>query len=213
MKKIVIIGAGDFGKEVAWLIEEINDINPQYEILGYLDDAEGIIGKDVNGYKVLGPVSTLRKLVEKDEVFAVIAIQNGDRRLKIVNELPGYDGWETVMHPSVHVAKNSTIGKGCVVCAGTNISVNTSIGNHCIFNFSSTIGHDCLLGDYVSVMSGSCVCGHVQIKDNAYLATNCSILPGMRVGYHSKVGAGSVVLRNVKDEISVMGVPAKKVIL
>ena len=62
MKEIVILGAGDFGKEVAWLIEEINKRNPTYIILGYLDDDEKKIGQSFNGHECLGPISYLRYL-------------------------------------------------------------------------------------------------------------------------------------------------------
>lgn len=209
MKEIVIIGAGDFGKEVAWLIEEINAKEPVYTILGYLDDDEEKIGQDLNGYKVLGKIDILMDLNREHLVYAVIAMQDGDIRKKIVNRFPEYHGWETLIHPSVHMSDRSTIGKGCIVCLNSSISVNTSVGNHCLLNVSTAIAHDCIVGDYTSMMSGACVCGHVQIEDGAYLSTNCTIVPGKKVGDHAKIGAGSVVICDVKSGVTVMGVPAK----
>ncbi|MBQ7707440.1 MAG: acetyltransferase [Lachnospiraceae bacterium] len=209
MKEIVILGAGDFGKEVVWLIEEINKKNPTYIILGYLDDDENKIGKVFNGYECLGPINYLTELNKNHNACAVIANQNGDLRKKFVEMFPGFNDWETLIHPSVNISDTSKVGKGCVICAGNNISVNTVIGDQCLFNISVTMGHDCVVGDYVSIMSGSCICGHVTIKNGAYLATNSTVVPGMKVGDHAKVGAGSVVIRNVKDNITVMGVPAK----
>ena len=210
MKEIVILGAGDFGKEVAWLIEEINKISPKYIILGYLDDDEAKIGQIINGYECLGPVSYLTELNKNHHACAVIANQNGDIRKKFVDMFPEFEDWETLVHPSVNISDSSKIGKGCVICASGNVSVNTVIKDFCLFNISVTIGHDCEIGNYVSIMSGSCISGHVQIKDGAYLGTNSTVVPGMKVGDHSKVGAGSVVIRNVKDNITVMGVPAKQ---
>lgn len=209
MKNIVIIGAGDFGKEVAWLIEDINRAKPVYQILGFLDDDEKKIGKSYNGYECLGPVAFIFDLIKSDNTCAVIAMQDGSIRKRIVEKLVEFNAWETLIHPSVNMSQTSDIGKGCIVCAGSNISVNTKIGNHCIFNISVTIGHDCVLDDYVSIMSGSSICGHVTIGKEAYLATNCTVVPGKRVGCNARVGAGSVVLRNVKDNVTVMGVPAK----
>lgn len=209
MKEIVIIGAGDFGKEVAWLIEEINKVRPTYMILGYLDDALDKIGKIINGYEVLGNVSRLLDLDKSHAVCAVIAMQDVDIRKRIVSSVPEFENWETLIHPSVSLSETSTLGKGCIVCGGTNISVNTEIGSHCLFNISATIGHDCVIGDYVSVMSGASICGHVQIQDMAYLATNCTVVPKMKIGCHAVVGAGSVAIRNVRDRASVMGVPAR----
>ena len=209
MKEIVILGAGDFGKEVAWLLEEINKQTPTYTILGYLDDDPGKIGQRFNGYECLGPVSHLTELCQTHQVCAVIANQDAGIRRKFVEMFPGFEDWETLIHPSVHMADTSTVGKGCVICAGGNISCNTTVGDFCIFNIAVTLGHDCVVGDYVSIMSGSCISGHVTIGDSAYLATNCTVVPGMKIGNNAKVGAGSVVIRNVKPGVTVMGVPAK----
>ena len=209
MKEIVILGAGDFGKEVAWLIEEINNKIPTYTIIGYLDDDKKKIGQTINGYRCLGPISLLNEMSENHKLWAVIANQNGEIRRKFVEQSKGFSKWETLIHPSVNISHTSKIGKGSILCAGSNVSCNTMIGDFCIFNISVTMGHDCNVGNYVSIMAGVCVSGHVQIKDCAYLATNCTIVPGMKVGEHAKVGAGSVVIRNVKDNVTVMGVPAK----
>lgn len=209
MKEIVILGAGDFGKEVAWLIEEINTKNPTYTIIGYLDDDEKKIGQNYNGYKCLGPISLLNELNKNRQICAVIANQNGDIRRKFVEQSLDFSEWETLIHPSVNISRTSIIGKGCILCAGCNVSCNTSIGDFCIFNISVTLGHDCVVDDFVSIMAGSCISGHVQIKTGAYLATNCTVVPKMKVGNHAKIGAGSVVIRNVKDNVTVMGVPAK----
>ncbi len=210
MKKIVIIGAGDFGKETAWLIEEINKESPTYEIVGFLDDdseKKGII----NGYAVLGEVGKLMTLNKSGNICAVIAMQNAANRQRIVKKFADFKSWETLIHPSVNVSAASEIGKGCIICAGGNISCNTKIGDFCLLNISVAIGHDCTVGNYVSVMSGSCVSGHVLIGDSAYLATNCTIVPGMKIGERAVVGAGSVVLRNVKAGTTVFGVPARVV--
>ncbi len=208
MKKIVILGAGDFGREVAWLIEGINNNGPQYQILGYLDDDAKKIGESFFDYQCLGPISMLTELAADDEVCAVIANQSSEIRERIASGFPDFEKWETLVHPSANIARTVQIGKGNIICAGVNISVDTVIGDFCMFNISATVGHDCRIGNFVSVMSGACICGHVSISDHAYLATNSSVLPFKKVGRNSRVGAGSVVLRSVKDETTVMGVPA-----
>ena len=211
IKNIVIIGAGDFGKEVAWLIDDINKVSPAYKILGYLDDDVNKQGQIFNGHSVLGTTDILYEFQKSNNICAVIAMQNGDVRKRIVDKFSNFDNWETLVHNSVNISDTSSMGKGCILCAGTNVSVNTVIGSHCLFNISATVGHDCIIGDYVSTMSGSCICGNVTVQDLAYLSTNCTVIPGKTVGIHSVVGAGSVVIRNVKDNTTVMGVPAKKV--
>jgi sugar O-acyltransferase, sialic acid O-acetyltransferase NeuD family len=209
MKEIVVIGAGDFGKEVAWLIEDINKKAPTYIILGFLDDDTDKIGKQLNGYECLGPVSSLIELNKNHHACAVVAMQDSDIRRQIVKMFPEFDSWETLIHPTANISASSKIGKGCIVCANNNISVNTAIGDQVIMNLSVTMGHDCEVADYVSIMSGTVVSGHVTLGDGAYLGSNSTVVPGKKVGNHSRVGAGSVVIRNVKDHLSVMGVPAK----
>ncbi len=211
MKNIVIIGAGDFGKEVLWLIEDINKEKPTYHILGFLDDDEAKHGKNINGYTVLGGTSKVIDLNEAQEVCACIALQDGDVRKKIVERLKKFDKWETLIHPNVRISDKSQIGKGCILCAGDIVSVDTVVGDFCIFNFNVVIGHDCKVSSFVSIMSGSVICGNVKIEENCYLATNSSVVPGKTLRSGSKVGAGSVVIRNVKSGVTVMGVPAKRV--
>ena len=209
MKNIVILGAGDFGKEVAWLIEDLNKTRPEYRLLGFLDDDENKKGQEINGYKCLGPIGMLTDLAGEQDVCAVIAVQDGAVRKNVVDRFPGFNRWETLVHPTVNLSGTSELGKGCIVCANCNISVNTRINDHVIMNLAVTMGHDCDIDDYVSIMSGAVVSGHVSIGKGAYLGSSSTVLPGMKVGPGAVVGAGSVVIRNVKDGATVMGVPAK----
>lgn len=209
MKKLVILCAGDFGKEVTWLIEDINKQKPTYEILGFLDDDERKVGMKLNGYECLGTTKCLIDLHNQYNACAVIATQDGDVRKKLVNTFSDFNDWETLIHPTANISDTSFIGRGSIICAGVSISVNTRIGDFCMFNIGIIMGHDCIIDDYVSIMSGVCVTGHVQIKEGAYIATNSTIIPGMKIGTHARVGAGSVVLRNVRSDTLVMGVPAK----
>lgn len=210
MKDIVIIGAGDFGKEVAWLIEDINKVSPTYKLIGFLDDDGEKIGERIyKDYRCLGSIGLLDGQLKYKSLCAVIAMQDVDVRKRIVALHPSFTNWETLVHPLANISNSSIIGDGCIICTGSVVSVNTIIGDHCIFNISVTIGHDCTIGNYVSIMSGTCISGHVVIKDEAYLATNCTVIPKMKVGVHAVVGAGSVVLRNVRDKTTVLGVPAK----
>jgi len=211
MKRIVIVCAGDFGRELTWLIEEINSQNPIYEIIGFLDDDDNKIGKIFNGYKCLGKINLLKELSKEKNVCAAIATQSGKVRKKIVEENSDFLNWETLIHPSANVSSTSTVGNGCVICANCSISIDSVIGNHCILNIGTTIGHDCAISDYVSFMSGTVISGHVLIKEGAYFGSNSTVIPSRKIGECSTVGAGSVVIRNVADNVTVMGVPAKKV--
>ena len=81
MKNIVIIGAGDLGKELVWLIEDINRREPTYLILGFLDDDMSKDTYSFYGYKVLGGTDKLEELNRKTPYSAVMAIQDGGGRV------------------------------------------------------------------------------------------------------------------------------------
>ena len=87
MKDMIIIGAGDFGREVAWLIEDINKRQMTYRVLGYLDDANCVQGQTVHNYKVLGKIEFLKSLCDNNEVCCVIAMQDTIARKLIVERL------------------------------------------------------------------------------------------------------------------------------
>ncbi|MCR4568370.1 MAG: hypothetical protein K5769_09980 [Pseudobutyrivibrio sp.] len=210
MKEIIIIGAGDFGKEVAWLIEDINKITPTYIILGFLDDTIEKIGTSVNGYNVLGPVSCLPDIIKKNPACATIAIQNSQGRKKIVDMLPDFDRWETLIHPNVNISETSRVGIGSIICSGVNISVNSSVGNFSIINIGSVIENDCVVDDYASVMCKTVVGSHSIISHHAYLGSNCTVTAHRTIGVEAQVGPGSVVVNDIAEGTTVIGVPAKK---
>lgn len=210
MKEIVIIGAGNFGREVAWLIEDINKSRPSYIVLGYLDDTPEKQGETINGYKVLGPVSSLLELVENHTACAVIAIQNSEARERICENFPDFSNWETLIHPSVNRSDTSKTGRGSIICAGVNISVNAVIGDQCIVNIGSVIENDCMIEDYVSIMCKSVIGSKSHLMRHSYIGSNSSVTNGKKIGIKAQVGPGSVVIGDVPDMTTVIGVPAKR---
>lgn len=211
MKEIVIIGAGDFGKEVAWLIEDINKICPTYIILGFLDDDIAKRGKFINGYEVLGPTDNIGVLNRFHHAAATIAMRDSKVRERIVKKMQYFSAWETLIHPSVSISTTSSIGHGSIVCSGANISVNSNVGSHAIINLNAVIENDCSIGDFTSIMPGAVIGSHCTIGDHTLIGTNATIDTGVALGSNVDVGSGSVVVEDVKDGLHVLGVPARKV--
>lgn len=211
MKEIVIIGAGDFGKEVAWLIEDINKICPTYIILGFLDDDIAKRGKFINGYEVLGPTDNIGVVNHFHHAAATIAMRDSKVRERIIQKLQHFSAWETLIHPSVSISATSSVGPGCIICSGANISVNSKVGNHAIINMNAVIENDCSIGDFASIMPGAVIGSHCTIGDHALISTNATIDTGVVLGEDVNVGPGSVVVENVRDGVHVLGVPARKV--
>ena len=177
MKNIVIIGAGDLGKELVWLIEDINKVKPTYVILGFLDDDNTKHGSTFYGYKVLGSTELLKELNEKVRICAVIAIRDGEARRRIVEMHPEFDGWESIIHPTAVIASSSHIGRGCIFFPQVTVSVDTQMGNFGFYYIHAVVCNDCVIGDYVSVMIGGLVSEHVTIADNVTVEPNETIQP------------------------------------
>ena len=208
MKDLVIIGAGGFGREVAWLIEDINKIEPQWNILGFVDDNEDIIGAEFNGYKVLGKVDWLldQKLHVVNAIGDPIAKQDVMKRLTFTaNTYP------VLIHPSVVYSSTINFGEGAIICPGNVITVNIEIGKHAIVNFSCTIGHDAKIGNFSTILPGVNVSGYVNIGECVSVGTGSAIIQGVSIGENTIVGAGSVVIRDLPANCTAVGSPAKPI--
>lgn len=154
MKNVVIVGAGDLGKELVWLIEDINRKKPTYLILGFLDDDTAKDTYSFYGYRVLGGTDQLERLNERIPCQAVLALRDGANRQRMVEAHPAFDGWETIVHPTATVASGVSVGRGCVLFPQVTVSVDSRLGPFGIYGSRVTIGNDCWVGDYVTAGMG-----------------------------------------------------------
>lgn len=209
MKELVIIGAGGFGREVAWLVEEINEIGNEWNLLGFIDEDKEKYGKDLNGYRILGGFEYLDG---KKNIYYVCAIGNSKIKRNIIeNKCIKYNiKPATLIHPSVIMSKKyNEIGEGCIIGAGSIITINTEIGNHVIINIDCTVGHDVVINNYATIYPSVNISGNCYIGECAELGTGTQIIQGKRIGSNSIIGAGSVVVKDIDSNKTAVGVPAK----
>lgn len=205
MKKIAIFGAGGFGKEVAFLIEDINKKKYQWEVVGFFDD--GKKGKAVNGLKVLGGIEELNK-VEK-ETYAVLAIGDPVTKKEIARKIKNpLVKFSTLIHPSVIISDRVEIGEGSIICAGNIITTDVQIGKHVIVNLGCTIAHDAIIRDYCSLMPGVNISGETEVGECSYFGTGSVIINQRKVGKNVIIGANSSVIKNIPDNCTAVGSPA-----
>ncbi|CUO44261.1 NeuD/PglB/VioB family sugar acetyltransferase [Clostridium disporicum] len=191
MKDIIIIGAGGIAREVAWIIEEINEINKEWNILGFVDDNEEVWGETFNDYKVLGGIDYLNNLKEKP--YVVVAMANPKVKKCIVEKLRNYFRFATIVHPSIRMSRFIEVGYGTIVYPGVILTVNTKLGNHVIVSGNCGIGHDTKIGDYSSILWGSNFSGYDVVEDDCLIGVGTSVIQGMKIKQGSILGAGSVV--------------------
>lgn len=117
----------------------------------------------------------------------------------------------SVVHPQAVVARNAEIGKGVQIMAGAVIQPEVKIGDQCIINTNASVDHEDVLENGVEVGPGATLCGNVHVETNGWVAAGAVILPRLRIGHDSIVGAASLVTKNVPPNVVVYGSPAKEV--
>jgi sugar O-acyltransferase (sialic acid O-acetyltransferase NeuD family) len=210
MNKIAIFGAGGFGKEVAWLIEDISKNisknNGGWKMAGFFDDKRK--GQVINGYKVLGGIEELNDA--KEELFLVVAVGDPTTKKNIVKNIRNPRiKFPVLVHPSVVISDRAKIGEGSIICAGNIISVDARIGRHVIINLDCTIGHDAIIGDFCSFMPSVNISGETKIEEGTYFGTGALIINQKKVGKNVTIGAGSAVFSDIPDDCTALGNPAR----
>lgn len=210
MKKLIIVGAGGHGREIAQLVKDINKQQLEWDLLGYIDDNPEIQNCYLNGYPVLGPLSKLKDK-EFQDVYIICAIGSSKIREKIIKKIESelQLPYATLIHPTAVIGDETTIGSGCMICANCVITTNVKIGNHALVNYGSTIGHDTVLEDFATILPGCHLSGNVTIRHGADVGTGTSVIPGVEIGSYTIVGAGAVVIRSLPCNVKAVGVPAK----
>lgn len=207
MKKLVIIGAGGFGREVQLIIKRINEVKKTYDLIGFIDDRIELNSK-VNDSIILGNLESLIKYEKSLNV--VIAIGNPEMREKTYNKLKALNEFEypNIIDPSCQIDK-SLLGKGNIICANTFLTVNYNLSNFIIVNLACTVGHDCMIDSFVTIYPGVNVSGNVSIGNNSEIGTGTKIIQGINIGSETIVGAGSVVIRDLPSNVTAVGSPAR----
>lgn len=204
---LVIVGAGGFGREVAALVEAVNQQAPSWSLAGFVDDDPSCHGTTVMGYSVLGDVHWL---AQQTGLRFVIAIGDGTARRQIAETLqPSAPNAASLLHPSVSVHRTATVASGAIVCRGVASTVHFKVGPHVILNLNCTIGHDSVLGAFVTLHPGVHVSGAVHLATGVTLGTGTVVLPGVRIGAHTTVGAGAVVTDDLPPHCTAVGTPAR----
>lgn len=211
LKDLYIIGAGGFGREVAWLVERINAVEPTWKLEGFIDDNTIMHGTLQDGYPVVGNSDYLMNVTK--EVWVVCAVGTAKIRKKIIEKLKKCENvkFATLIDPDVVCSTQVNIGEGSIICAGTIITVDISIGKHVIINLDCTIGHDDIIHDFVTIYPSVNISGNAVIGECAELGTGGQIIQGINIGEESIIGAGAVVIHNIPKKCTAVGSPAKPI--
>jgi sugar O-acyltransferase (sialic acid O-acetyltransferase NeuD family) len=140
----------------------------------------------------------------------VVAIGDPSLRKRVVESLPSQTEFATIIHPNAIISKWVKIGEGGIITAGTILTCNIEIGKHAHLNLHTTIGHDCLIGDFFTTAPAANISGNCNFGDCVYLGTNSAVRQGVKICDNVTVGMGGVVVKDITEEGVYIGNPVKR---
>lgn len=201
--KLLIIGAGGHGKVVADIALSMN----KWKHISFLDDKNI---KYQMGIEVIGKTADAFKYIKEWDIF--VAIGNNGIRENIQNELKAEGAnFPTLIHPSAVIGRSVEIGEGTVIMANVVINCCTKIGNGCIINTGATIDHDNFIEDYVHISPGVHIAGTVKIGKGTWIGVGSIVSNNVYITSNCIIGAGAVVVKDIIEAGTYVGVPAKKI--
>ncbi len=201
---IVVVGAGGHAKVVIDCVRRLG----QFRVVGCLVDDPGAPGP--YGIPNLGTDDKIPELIAQGMCNFVCALGSNQVRLRIADVIRNYGGMlPALVHPAAVVAETATIGYGTVVMAGAVINADARIGYASIVNTLAAVDHDCVLESGVHIAPRAALAGCVRVGARSFLGIGASVIPNIHIGADCLIAAGSVVVKDVRDNDRVAGVPAK----
>ncbi|MEH6627088.1 MAG: acetyltransferase [Motiliproteus sp.] len=202
--KLLILGAGGHGHVVADAAVASN----RWSSVAFLDDRFPEL-KRAAQWAVVDVIGNAKKW-KHEYPQAVVAVGDNETRLQLSLqlELLGFD-LVSVIHPSAAISTSSNIAKGSVMLANSVVNIGGSLGKASIVNTGAIVDHDCVIGEAVHISPGCNLAGAVSVGNNSWLGIGSSYLPGIVIGKYCTIGAGAVVLTDIPDNCTAVGIPAK----
>lgn len=209
MKRVLIVGAGGFGREVlAWALAH-PDHTRVWRIAGFLDDNASAMARFDTGFSVIGSISG--HTVDPDALY-LCALGAPEVKRQVCGPLLDAGAkFLTLVHPASVVGPRTQVGDGCVICPGAVVSCDVTLGALVTVNLNATVGHDAVIGEYSTLSAHADVTGFVRLGEAVFLGSRAGVVPGKTIGDRVHIGAGSTVITDVPAGERVFGVPARRI--
>lgn len=208
LQKVILIGGGGHCKSVIDIIESGNT----YEIEGILDVAENV-GKQILGYTISGTDHDIETLAASGCSFIITVgqIRSSALREKIYTRLQACKASiATIIAPTAAVSKHAEIGAGTVILHHATVNAGAVIGQNNIINTGSNIEHDVYTGNHCHIATHAVLNGDCRIGTGVFIGSNAVLAQGILVCDKAIVGAGTVVYKDIAEQGTYVGNPAKK---
>ncbi|WP_218673562.1 acetyltransferase [Pseudomonas sp. ABC1] len=208
MKRLYIIGAGGWGREVLVLLQDHTDYDREWMLAGFLDTRPHMLDDIDCGFSIVG--NPLSHQPQEDDIF-VCAVGLPKGRQQFVCPILNKGGEFPALHdaPQGWISVRVRIGRGAILSHRVQVSPDVHIGDFANIHSATIISHDVCIGDYAQIGAMVFIGGGAQIGDQAIVYPNATIIPGVSIGKGATVGAGSVVVKDVPAGVTVFGNPAR----
>lgn len=210
-KPLILTGAGGCMRELLWQIEEVNKQQEIWEVLGYVDisDEYGTVYVGNKAYPYLGTDDYLLERTEETNVVICAGSSSLRRRIAEKLMMNPHLQFPNLILPHTIVCEDIQMGKGNIISMDCRVSTNVTLGDFTFLNIGAVVCHDGSLGDYVTMSPDAKLAGNVMVGAGSELGIGCRVIQGIEIGKNVITGAGSVVIRNLPDNCTAVGVPAK----
>jgi sugar O-acyltransferase (sialic acid O-acetyltransferase NeuD family) len=206
MKRVVIIGAGAHGREIAEILRQPAS---QKEPIGFIDENESLKGTVVDDLPILGSWTWFEG-VDRSEISVICASGFSDTRKKLVEKATALGlRFSNAISSVSYVSPHATIGEGVVIYQNGIACRGSKIGDHAILNLGAIVSHDSKLAPLVTLNPGVNLAGNVAIGEGCYLGIGSSVIQGVSIGAWTTVGAGAAVISDLPSNVTAVGVPAR----
>jgi sugar O-acyltransferase (sialic acid O-acetyltransferase NeuD family) len=203
---LAIYGAGGLGREMALLIQQLNEIEHKWNLIGFFDDQKS---GEIDNLPVLGGIKAINAY--PTTLFVLIGVADPIIKLKLISQIknPGIQ-FPSFLHPRCQSGSiTNQVGRGTILTAGCILTTGIILGDFIIVNLNTTIGHDVEVGDFSSIMPSVNISGNTKIGKRVYIGAGATILQNLEIGDDCIIGAGAVVTHSIAKGQKVMGVPAR----
>lgn len=209
MLDIVIVGAGGCGREVYEMALET--FSPeQYRIKGFLSDIPTDLDKYPETKAEVRIIDTIIDYKVQDDDRFLLAIGDVEGRNKVLESLLDRGAkFLSLIHPKAMVFRNAVLGKGVILYPFVGVSDYAKIGDFCLVNAYTSVGHDAVLEEKSVVCPFVAIGGGARLGASCFVGPHVTVSPKVSVGANSRISANSFVARNAPGESFIIGAPAK----